>query len=123
MLPVFFEPGAVNHLGEYKWWLHVWRTGEKEYTSNIYPWPLASPEIDWELLAATMRITRMKNWPGNWPVFNVGQGLIPNGKFNAERLKDFVFYCKLAPGMGKHFVHVSRFPAQIIPEVFINALT
>lgn len=115
---VFSEPGATNEFGEYKWWLHVWDDDTLNgVISNVYPWPFAIPKgvhepaIDGELLAAFMNTTKMRNWPGGWPVFGLG----------AHRSRKY--FWKLAPGAGKHWLQHTAYLAQIIPEVFLNALT
>lgn len=119
-LKIFCEEGAVNEFGEYRWWLHVWQADHKEVTSNIYPWPFCvqgkgMPVIDAELLAATMHMTKMRNWPGGWPKFFL------NGVVSIH--VPTPFFWKLAPGMGKHWLNSNSYPAYQIPEVFLNALT
>jgi hypothetical protein len=116
---VFYEPGAVNEFGEYRWWLHVWQQDHKEVTSNIYPWPFAYPwattmEPDAELLAAFMHTTKMRNWPGGWPKFFL-DGVVS--------IHDPTpFYWKLAPGISKQLASNIKYPAYQIPEVFLASL-
>lgn len=126
-LKVFTEPGATNEFGEYRWWLHVWRHGDKEILSNIYPWPFAYPwaatmEPDAELLAAFMYTTKMRNWPGGWPVFGFNfNGVGTNGRMTNHPDPGSYFW-KLAPGIGKQWTSNSNYPAYLIPEVFIKCI-
>lgn len=128
---VMYEPGAVNALGEYKLWLHVWgydHHSRQDISSGIYPWPFASKTIDPELLAAWGSLTHFKNFPGRWPMF-MGHWSVYTflpGDMN----RTAKYYWLLANGTGKQ--HVSKFGLSLtdpvimlpyqIPEVFLKCI-
>lgn len=119
-MDIFTEPKAINEFAEYRMWLHVWADDGAWMSpslESVYPWPFAAREIDAEKLAAFMNITKMYNWPGQWPMFHSHWSHMAT-KGGTRKL-----FWKLAPGIGKHQVRNDKYPAYQIPEVFLNAIT
>lgn len=113
---VFSEPGAVNSLGEYKRWLHVWGRdwhNNMEVYPGVYPWPFEERVIDAEKLAAWGAIGRYHNFPGSWPLFINHWGrltLVAEANQTAVKL-----YWKLANGVGPQ--HLDRLRKLAVPPI------
>lgn len=121
----FADPGSRNERGEYRQWLHVWGTSQNSgpIYPGVYPWPFAHSHIDASLLAAHAAVTKFSHWPGQWPLFLKHWRSWDKSLIVCAGAK---LYWRLAPTLDAGDPdHCSLFtvPSNLIPEVFINALT